>query len=127
METFKKFSKFFNSKIILKHSFLLILKDSSQVGGISLACGNALSSNNNSPSGQTLSQYQLVVMDVLTKNVCSPLSTEPTTAYLPGSGYLVARCEECSKCPQELLHLHRTLTQLAVNAKLQSLISMYLN
>uniref|UniRef100_A0A1I8B481 RING-type domain-containing protein n=1 Tax=Meloidogyne hapla TaxID=6305 RepID=A0A1I8B481_MELHA len=98
----------------------------SQVGGISLACGNALSSSsnipNNSPSGQALSQYQLVGMDVLTKNVCSPLSIEPTTAYLPGSGYLVAKCVECSKCPQELLHLHRALTQLAVNAKLQSLI-----
>ncbi|CAK5099700.1 unnamed protein product [Meloidogyne enterolobii] len=99
-------------------------------GGISLACGNALSSsssnipnsNSNNPAVQTLSQYQLVGMDVLTKNVCSPLSVEPTTAYLPGSGYLVAKCEECSKCPQELLHLHRALTQLAVNAKLQSLI-----
>uniref|UniRef100_A0A914L5N2 RING-type domain-containing protein n=1 Tax=Meloidogyne incognita TaxID=6306 RepID=A0A914L5N2_MELIC len=99
-------------------------------GGISLACGNALSSsssnipnsNSNNPAIQTLSQYQLVGMDVLTKNVCSPLSVEPTTAYLPGSGYLVAKCEECSKCPQELLYLHRALTQLAVNAKLQSLI-----
>nr|CAD2135978.1 unnamed protein product [Meloidogyne enterolobii] len=99
-------------------------------GGISLACGNALSSsssnipnsNSNNPAVQTLSQYQLVGMDVLTKNVCSPLSVEPTTAYLPGSGYLVAKCDECSKCPQELLHLHRALTQLAVNAKLQSLI-----
>uniref|UniRef100_A0A914L348 RING-type domain-containing protein n=1 Tax=Meloidogyne incognita TaxID=6306 RepID=A0A914L348_MELIC len=99
-------------------------------GGISLACGNALSSsssnipnsNSNNPAIQTLSQYQLVGMDVLTKNVCSPLSVEPTTAYLPGSGYLVAKCDECSKCPQELLHLHRALTQLAVNAKLQSLI-----
>uniref|UniRef100_A0A915NND3 Uncharacterized protein n=1 Tax=Meloidogyne floridensis TaxID=298350 RepID=A0A915NND3_9BILA len=38
------------------------------------------------------------------------------------NGYLVAKCDECSKCPQELLHLHRALTQMAVNAKLQSLI-----
>uniref|UniRef100_A0A915LDE3 RING-type domain-containing protein n=1 Tax=Meloidogyne javanica TaxID=6303 RepID=A0A915LDE3_MELJA len=111
----------------------LVTENDSQTGsngGISLACGNALSSsssnipnsNSNNPAIQTLSQYQLVGMDVLTKNVCSPLSVEPTTAYLPGSGYLVAKCEECSKCPQELLYLHRALTQLAVNAKLQSLI-----
>ncbi|KAF7639559.1 RING-type domain-containing protein [Meloidogyne graminicola] len=107
--------------IILMLSVPVSLQDSSQIGGISLACGNSLSSNS-PPLGQTLSQYQLVGMDVLIKNVCSPLSTEPTTAYLPGSGYLVARCDECSKCPQELLHLNRALTQLAVNAKLSSLI-----
>ncbi|KAL3086116.1 hypothetical protein niasHS_009686 [Heterodera schachtii] len=66
-------------------------------------------------------KYQFVRMNVLMRNVCD-LVPEQLTPDVVSSRLVITRCEECSKCPQKLPSIQRMLSQISLDASIQSLL-----